>query len=506
MRTYATQGESAMRESLERTPPRVAESPALTFDDVLLLPGYSEVHPRDVDTSTQLTREIALNIPIVSAAMDTVTESALAIALAQEGGIGIVHKNLPLLEQVEEVDRVKRSESGMIVNPITLPPDVPIARALDLMEKFRISGVPITEGKRLVGILTNRDLRFSRGSDLKVKDVMTKDNLITAPVGTTLEEAERTLHQHRIEKLPVVDQNFNLRGLITVKDIQKRIRYPRACKDHLGRLRVGAAIGVGADNVERADELVRAGVDVVVLDSAHGHSKAVLDTTRAVKQRHPTLQLIVGNVATADGTRDLIAAGADCVKVGMGPGSACTTRVVAGVGVPQITAVMECAEVAAQNGVPIIADGGVKYSGDVVKALAAGAHSVMIGNLLAGTEESPGETLLYEGRTYKVYRGMGSLSAMSGGRGDRYFQEGVKDLKKLVAEGIEARVPYKGQVANVIYQLMGGLRAGMGYCGVASIEDLRTKTRFVRITHAGLRESHPHDLTITKEAPNYEIR
>jgi len=495
-----------MRESLERPAPRVGESPALTFDDVLLLPGYSEVHPRDVETSTFLTREIALNVPIVSAAMDTVTESALAIALAQEGGIGIVHKNLPILEQVEEVDRVKRSESGMIVNPITLPPDVPIARALDLMEKFRISGVPITEGKRLVGILTNRDLRFSRGSDLKVKDVMTKDNLITAPVGTTLEEAERTLHQHRIEKLPVVDQNFNLRGLITVKDIQKRIRYPRACKDHLGRLRVGAAIGVGADNVERADELVRAGVDVVVLDSAHGHSKAVLDTTRAVKQRHPTLQLIVGNVATADGTRDLIAAGADCVKVGMGPGSACTTRVVAGVGVPQISAVMECAEVAAQNGVPIIADGGIKYSGDVVKALAAGAHSVMIGNLLAGTEESPGETILLEGRTYKVYRGMGSLSAMSGGRGDRYFQEGVKDLKKLVAEGIEARVPYKGQVANVIYQLMGGLRAGMGYCGVASIEDLRTKTRFVRITHAGLRESHPHDVTITKEAPNYEIR
>ncbi|HET9940579.1 MAG TPA: IMP dehydrogenase [Candidatus Eisenbacteria bacterium] len=479
---------------------------ALTFDDVLLLPGYSEIHPRDVDTTTRLTREIALNIPVVSAAMDTVTESALAIAIAQEGGIGIIHKNLPVLEQVEEVDRVKRSESGMIVNPITLPPDVPIARALELMEKFRISGVPITEGKRLVGILTNRDLRFSRGSDLKVKDVMTKDNLVTAPVGTTLEEAERTLHQHRIEKLPVVDQDFNLRGLITVKDIQKRIRYPRACKDHLGRLRVGAAIGVGLDNVERADELMRAGVDVVVLDSAHGHSKAVLDTTRAVKQRHPTLQLIVGNIATAEATRDLIKAGADCVKVGMGPGSACTTRVVAGVGVPQITAVMECTEEAAKAGVPIIADGGIKYSGDVVKALAAGASSVMIGNLLAGTEESPGETILLEGRTYKVYRGMGSLSAMSGGRGDRYFQEGVKDLKKLVAEGIEARVPYKGQVANVIYQLMGGLRAGMGYCGVASIEELRTKTRFVRITHAGLRESHPHDLTITKEAPNYEIR
>ncbi|HEX5030649.1 MAG TPA: IMP dehydrogenase [Candidatus Eisenbacteria bacterium] len=506
MRTYATKEESAARETRESPSPRVAEHPALTFDDVLLLPGYSEVHPRDVETSTFLTREIALNVPIVSAAMDTVTESALAIALAQEGGIGIVHKNLPILEQVEEVDRVKRSESGMIVNPITLPPDVPIARALDLMEKFRISGVPITEGKRLVGILTNRDLRFSRGSDLKVKDVMTKDNLVTAPVGTTLEEAERTLHQHRIEKLPVVDQDFNLRGLITVKDIQKRIRYPRACKDHLGRLRVGAAIGVGGDNVERAEELMRAGVDVVVLDSAHGHSKAVLDTTRAVKQRHPTLQLIVGNVATAEATRDLIKAGADCVKVGMGPGSACTTRVVAGVGVPQITAVMECTEEAAKAGVPIIADGGIKYSGDVAKALAAGANSVMIGNLLAGTEESPGETILLEGRTYKVYRGMGSLSAMSGGRGDRYFQEGVKDLKKLVAEGIEARVPYKGQVANVIYQLMGGLRAGMGYCGVASIDDLRTKTRFVRITHAGLRESHPHDLTITKEAPNYEIR
>ncbi|HKO22344.1 MAG TPA: IMP dehydrogenase [Candidatus Eisenbacteria bacterium] len=507
MPTYDVRNEeSATKEFAQRPLARVAENPALTFDDVLLLPGYSEVHPRDVDTSTFLTREIALNVPIVSAAMDTVTESALAIALAQEGGIGIVHKNLPLLEQVEEVDRVKRSESGMIVNPITLPPDVPIARALDLMEKFRISGVPITEGKRLVGILTNRDLRFSSGSDLKVKDVMTKDKLITAPVGTTLEEAERTLHQHRIEKLPVVDSDFNLRGLITVKDIQKRIRYPRACKDHLGRLRVGAAIGVGADNVERADELMRAGVDVVVLDSAHGHSKAVLDTTRAIKQRHPTLQLIVGNVATPEATQDLIKAGADCVKVGMGPGSACTTRVVAGVGVPQISAVMECAAVAAKAGVPIIADGGIKYSGDVVKALAAGAHSVMIGNLLAGTEESPGETILYEGRTYKVYRGMGSLSAMSGGRGDRYFQEGVKDLKKLVAEGIEARVPYKGHVSNVIYQLMGGLRAGMGYCGVSSIEDLRTKTRFVRITHAGLRESHPHDLTITKEAPNYEIR
>ncbi|TMQ50987.1 MAG: IMP dehydrogenase [Candidatus Eisenbacteria bacterium] len=485
---------------------RVGSDLALTFDDVLLLPGYSEVHPRGVDTTTQLTREIALNVPIVSAAMDTVTESALAIAIAQEGGIGIIHKNLPVAEQVEEVDRVKRSESGMIVNPITLPPDVPIARALELMEKFRISGVPITEGKRLVGILTNRDLRFVRGKDLRVKDVMTHENLITAPVGTTLEEAERILHQNRIEKLLVVDESFQLRGLITVKDIQKRIRYPRACKDHLGRLRVGAAIGVGPDALERVDELVKAGVDVVVIDSAHGHSKAVLDTTRAVKTKHPSVQLMVGNVATGSGTRDLIQAGADAVKVGMGPGSACTTRVVAGVGVPQISAVLECAAAAAEAGVPLVADGGIKYSGDLVKALAAGAHSVMLGNLLAGTEESPGETILYEGRTYKVYRGMGSLSAMAGGRGDRYFQEGVKDLKKLVAEGIEARVPYKGQVANVIYQLMGGLRAGMGYCGVASIEELRTKTRFIRITQAGLRESHPHDLTITKEAPNYEIR
>ena len=478
----------------------------LTFDDVLLLPGRSSVLPTEVDTTTNFARKLRVNIPLASAAMDTVTESRLAIAIARQGGIGIVHKNMPIDRQAEEVDRVKRSESGMIVNPITLPPDVPISRALELMEKFRISGVPITEGKRLVGILTNRDLRFVRGTDLRVKDVMTHENLITAPVGTTLEEAERILHQNRIEKLPVVDESFQLRGLITVKDIQKRIRYPRACKDHLGRLRVGAAVGVGHEALDRVEELVRTGVDVICIDSAHGHSKAVMDSARAVKAKYPSLQLMVGNVATAEGTRDLIAAGADAVKVGMGPGSACTTRVVAGVGVPQITAVLECAAAAADAGVPIIADGGIKYSGDLVKALAAGAHSVMLGNLLAGTEESPGETILYEGRTYKVYRGMGSLSAMSGGRGDRYFQEGVKDLKKLVAEGIEARVPYKGQLANVIYQLVGGLRAGMGYCGVRSIEEIRTKARFTRITAAGLRESHPHDLTITKEAPNYEIR
>jgi len=506
MKTYAAPGAKIQPAPSADPAARVGMEASLTFDDVLLLPGYSEIHPRDVDTTTLLTREITLNVPIVSAAMDTVTESALAIAIAQEGGIGIIHKNLPLAEQVEEVDRVKRSESGMIVNPITLPPDVPISRALELMEKFRISGVPITEGKRLVGILTNRDLRFVRGKDLKVKDVMTRENLITAPVGTTLEEAERILHQNRIEKLPVVDESFQLRGLITVKDIQKRIRYPRACKDHLGRLRVGAAVGVGKDNLDRLDELVRAGVDVIAIDSAHGHSKGVLETAREAKRKHPSVQLIVGNVATAEATRDLIDAGADAVKVGMGPGSICTTRVVAGVGVPQISAVLECAAAAAGAGVPIIADGGIKYSGDLVKALAAGAHSVMLGNLLAGTEESPGETILYEGRTYKVYQGMGSLSAMSSGRGDRYFQEGVKDLKKLVAEGIEARVPYKGLVANVIYQLVGGLRAGMGYCGVASIDDLRTKTKFIKITPAGLRESHPHDVTITKEAPNYEIR
>ncbi|HEX7079269.1 MAG TPA: IMP dehydrogenase [Candidatus Eisenbacteria bacterium] len=512
MRTFAAPGDPDQKfaplaaDASVASSGRVAPEPALTFDDVLLLPGYSEIHPREVDTMTLLTREITLNTPVVSAAMDTVTESALAIAIAREGGLGIIHKNLPILEQVEEVDRVKRSESGMIVNPITLPPDVPVSRALELMEKFRISGVPITEGKRLVGILTNRDLRFMKSPDLKVKEVMTRENLITAPVGTTLEEAERILHQHKIEKLPVVDDQFNLRGLITVKDIQKRIRYPRSCKDHLGRLRVGAAVGVGADAMDRVAELTRAGVDVVVIDSAHGHSKAVVETTRNVKSAYPNLQLIVGNIATAEATRDLIRAGADCVKVGMGPGSACTTRVVAGVGVPQITAVFECSTEASKDGVPVIADGGIKYSGDAVKALAAGAHSVMLGNLLAGTEESPGETLLLEGRTYKVYRGMGSLSAMSSGRGDRYFQEGVKDLKKLVAEGIEARVPYKGPVSNVIYQLVGGLRAGMGYCGVATIEELRTRTRFVRITHAGLRESHPHDLTITKEAPNYEIR
>ncbi len=506
MKTFLAPGEKVEPPVPSSPEARVSPELSLTFDDVLLLPGYSEVHPRDVETTTLLTRGITLNVPVVSAAMDTVTESALAIAIAQEGGVGIIHKNLPIAEQVEEVDRVKRSESGMIVNPITLAPDVPISRALELMEKFRISGVPITEGKRLVGILTNRDLRFVRGTDLRVKDVMTRENLITAPVGTTLEEAERILHRNRIEKLPVVDENFQLRGLITVKDIQKRIRYPRACKDHLGRLRVGAAIGLGADATERVDELVRAGVDVICIDSAHGHSKAVLDTTRAVKSKYPSVQLIAGNVATVEATRDLIGAGADAVKVGMGPGSACTTRVVAGVGVPQITAVLECARAAAESCVPIIADGGIKYSGDLVKALAAGAHAVMLGNLLAGTEESPGETILYEGRTYKMYRGMGSLSAMSSGRGDRYFQEGIRDLKKLVAEGIEARVPYKGAVANVIYQLVGGLRAGMGYCGVRSIEELRTKTRFTRITQAGLRESHPHDLTITKEAPNYEIR
>jgi IMP dehydrogenase len=498
--TFATPRDRIQAAEAPGGSPRVGIDLALTFDDVLLLPGYSEVHPRDVDTATRLTRDITLNVPIVSAAMDTVTESGLAIALAREGGIGIVHKNLPIPEQVEEVDKVKRSESGMIVNPITLPPDVPIARALEMMEKFRISGVPITEGKRLVGILTNRDLRFAKRTDLKVSDVMTKERLVTAPVGTTLEEAERILHEHRIEKLLIVDDQFQLRGLITVKDIQKRIRYPRSCKDHLGRLRVGAAIGVGEDALDRVDELMKAGVDVVVIDSAHGHTKAVIDATRAVKKRHPSLGLIVGNIATGEGTRDLIAAGADGVKIGMGPGSACTTRVVAGIGVPQITAIADCAAVAGD--VPVIADGGVKYSGEVTKALAAGASTVMIGSLFAGTDEAPGELVLYQGRSYKVYRGMGSIGAMKRGSKDRYGQAGAAD-EKLVPEGIEGRVPHRGSLASIVSQLVGGLRSGMGYTGSRSIAELKKNGRFIRVTSQGLRESHVHDVMISEEAPNY---
>jgi len=479
---------------------------ALTFDDVLLLPDRSEVHPQNVDIRSWVTRKIALNIPLLSAAMDTVTESELAIALAREGGIGIIHKNLPLERQVEEVDKVKRSESGMIMNPITLRPDAPLAEALSLMEKYHISGVPITRADgTLVGILTNRDIRFADHVQTPVSEFMTASNLITVPVGTTLEKAKSLLIRHKIEKLPVVDEAGRLRGLITVKDIQKKLKYPEACKDEHGRLRVGAAVGFSDDMMERVAALRAVGVDVVVFDSAHGHSRKVLDSLSRVKSEFPDLQVVGGNVATREGTRDLIASGVDAVKVGMGPGASCTTRIVAGIGVPQITAVLDCAEEAGKKGVPVIADGGVKYSGDVVKVIAAGAASVMIGNLFAGTAESPGERILLEGRAYKVFRGMGSVGAMREGSGDRYFQEGVEE-SKLVSEGIEGRVPFKGPLHDLIYQLVGGLRAGMGYCGVETIEQLRTKTRFIRITQAGLRESHPHDVTITKEAPNYEIR
>ena len=479
---------------------------ALTFDDVLLLPDRSEVHPQNVDIRSWLTKKITLNIPLLSAAMDTVTESELAIALAREGGIGIIHKNLPLERQVEEVDKVKRSESGMIMNPITLRPEAPLAEALALMEKYRISGVPITRvDGTLVGILTNRDIRFADHVQTPVSEFMTSSNLVTVPVGTTLEKAKSLLMRHKIEKLPVVDELGRLRGLITVKDIQKKLKYPEACKDEHGRLRVGAAVGFSDDMLERVSALNSTGVDVVVFDSAHGHSRKVLDSLSRVKSEFPDLQVVGGNVSTREGTRDLIAAGVDAVKIGMGPGASCTTRIVAGIGVPQITAVLDCAEEAGKKGVPVIADGGVKYSGDVVKAMAAGASSVMIGNLFAGTAESPGERILLEGRAYKVFRGMGSVGAMREGSGDRYFQEGVEE-SKLVSEGIEGRVPFKGPLHDLVYQIVGGLRAGMGYCGVKTIEELRTKTRFIRITQAGLRESHPHDVTITKEAPNYEIR
>ena len=479
----------------------------LTFDDVLLVPNRSDIHPKDVNTGTRFTRGIELNIPLASAAMDTVTESELAIALAREGGIGIVHKNLPVAGQAEEVDKVKRSESGMIMNPVTVAPEVPLREALGLMSKFRISGVPITRPDgTLVGILTNRDVRFAENLDAPVSNLMTKEGLVTVPVGTTLDEARRILVEHKIEKLPVVDDENRLKGLITVKDIDKKLKYPLACKDEHGRLRVGAAVGVSGDVMERVGALVEASVDVVVVDSAHGHSRGVLEALAAIRKAHPGLQLVGGNVATATGAEDMIATGVDAVKVGMGPGASCTTRIVAGIGVPQVTAVMDCVEVASRHGVPVIADGGIKYSGDVVKAIAAGAHSVMIGNLFAGTAESPGETILLEGRSYKVFRGMGSVSAMREGSGDRYFQEGVVEDKKLVSEGIEGRVPYKGPLRDMVFQMVGGLRAGMGYCGVADIEGLRTGSRFVRITGAGLRESHPHDVTITKEAPNYEVR
>jgi IMP dehydrogenase len=476
----------------------------LTFDDVLLVPGYSDVVPTATDTRTWVTRKIGLNIPLVSAAMDTVTESHLAIALAQQGGIGLIHRNMPIERQTEEVDKVKRSESGMIVDPVTVDPEQPISAALDVMKRYRISGVPVTKAGKLVGILTNRDLRFENRFDQPISSVMTKENLITVGVGTTLEEAEAILHQHRVEKLLVVDDHYNLKGLITVKDIQKKLKYPFAAKDAQGRLRVGAAVGSSGDFLERAQELVRCKVDVLAIDSAHAHTKRVMDAITAIKAALPGVEVIAGNVATYEGARDLINLGVDGIKVGIGPGSICTTRVVSGAGVPQITAISECARATKGSGVPLIADGGIKYSGDITKAIAAGADCVMIGSLLAGTEESPGETILYQGRTFKSYRGMGSIGAMSQGSSDRYSQEGTSG-GKLVPEGIEGRVPYKGLLADLSYQLVGGLRAGMGYCGCATIPELHERAKFVRLTSAGLRESHVHDVIITKEAPNYRL-
>jgi IMP dehydrogenase len=483
---------------------------ALTFDDVSLVPGLSESHPNDVELRTRVCRGIDMNIPILSSAMDTVTESRLAIALAQEGGIGVIHKNLPIEVQAEEVDKVKRSEAGMIVDPVTMRPDQSIREALAVMANYKISGVPVTSAEgHLVGILTNRDLRFEDNLNKQIQDLMTKEDLVTVPEGTTLEQARSKLHQHRIEKVLVVDTDGNLKGLITVKDIQKAIEYPHACKDELGRLRCGAAIGASGDYLERAAALVRAKVDLLVIDSSHAHSRGVLNALEIARERFPDVRIVVGNVATAEGTMALIERGADAVKIGIGPGSICTTRVVTGAGIPQVTAVMDCARAAAEHGVPVIADGGIKFSGDVTKALAAGAHSVMIGSLFAGTEESPGETILYQGRTFKVYRGMGSLSAMSRGSADRYFQEGPASsggsLAKLVPEGIEGMVPHKGSVHQMLPQITGGLRAGMGLAGCGTVEELRTKARFVRISPAGLKEGHAHDVIITKEAPNYWV-
>ncbi len=481
----------------------------LTFDDVLLVPAASSILPRDTDVSTPLTRSITLNIPLLSAAMDTVTEARTAIALAQEGGLGVIHRNLPVPEQGLEVEKVKKSESGMIVDPVTVHPEQPIAEALAIMQQYRISGLPVTRNGVLVGILTNRDLRFEKRLDRTVSEVMTREKLVTARPGTTLDEAKEILHRYRIEKLPVVDEHDRLRGLITVKDIEKAIRYPYAAKDDLGRLRVGAAIGTGPDREERAEVLVRAGADVLVVDTAHGHAAAVLETVQAIKGAFPKIEVIAGNVATAEGAVALVKAGADAIKVGMGPASICTTRVVSGVGMPQLTAIADAAGPCERAGVPIIADGGIKFSGDVVKALAAGAHTIMIGGLFAGTEESPGETILYQGRTYKLYRGMGSLEAMREREGsrNRYFQdeEGAELGMKLVPEGIEGRVPYKGALSFIVQQLVGGLRAGMGYLGTRTLPDLRREARFVRVTAAGLRESHVHDVYITKEAPNYRL-
>jgi IMP dehydrogenase len=477
---------------------------AYTFDDLLLVPAASEVLPNEVDLSTSLTREIRLNIPLVSAAMDTVTEHRTAITMAREGGIGIIHKNMGIKEQVREVERVKKSESGMIVDPVTVEVGQKVGEVLRLMKEYRISGVPVLKDRKLAGIVTNRDLRFVTDESIPVEEVMTSENLVTASPGITLEESKKLLHRHRIEKLLVVDGDNNLKGLITIKDIEKIKRYPRAAKDSLGRLRVGAAVGVGGDYLAHTEALTRAGADVICLDSAHGHSKNIINAVREIKAHFPDIQLIAGNVATAEGAEALISAGADCVKVGVGPGSICTTRIVAGVGVPQVTAVSQCARVADRYGVPVIADGGIKFSGEITKAIGCGARAVMIGSLFAGAEETPGETFLYQGRTYKGYRGMGSLGAMKKGSGDRYFQDETES-GKFVPEGIEGKVPYSGPLSGIIYQLMGGLRSGMGYVGAANIEELRKKARFTRITQAGLKESHVHDVIITKEAPNYRL-
>lgn len=472
----------------------------LTFDDVLLVPSYSEVIPKDIILTTKLTKNITLNTPLMTAAMDTVTESGMAIAIAREGGIGIIHKNMSVEQQFDEVDKVKRSENGVIVNPFFLSPDHFVYDANELMAKYKISGVPICENGKLVGIITNRDLRFMTDFDVKIKEVMTKEKLVTAPVGTTLEEAQEILRAHKIEKLPIVDDNFMLKGLITIKDIEKAVRYPNSARDKNGRLLCGAAIGVTHNMMDRVDALIQAQADVLSLDSAHGHSKNIIDAVKNIKKKYPEAQVIAGNIATAEAAEALIKAGADALKVGIGPGSICTTRIIAGIGVPQITAVYDVACAAAKYGVPVIADGGIKFSGDIVKALAAGANVCMIGSLFAGCEESPGDTEIYQGRQFKVYRGMGSIAAMNNGSKDRYFQE---DSKKLVPEGVEGRVPYKGPLSDTIFQMIGGIRSGMGYCGCQTIPDLQQKSKFVRITNAGLKESHPHDISITKESPNY---
>ena len=477
---------------------------ALTFDDLLLVPAESTILPKDVDTRTSLTNNIIMNIPIVSAAMDTVTESQTAICMAREGGIGFIHRNMSIERQTLEVDKVKKSESGMIVDPITIEPEQKVKDALELMSRYKISGVPVVKGRRLAGILTNRDLRFETNLEQRVSNVMTKDKLVTVSQNISLEDSKKLLHKHRIEKLLVVDEDFSLKGLITIKDIEKIQKYPNACKDQLGRLRVGGAVGI-TDREARVQALLNAGCDVICIDTSHGHSKGVLDAVRDTKRNFPACEVVAGNVATFVGAEALIKAGVDAVKVGVGPGSICTTRIVAGIGVPQMTAIMECARASAKYGIPIIADGGIKYSGDIPKALGAGAHCVMIGGLFAGTEESPGETVLFQGRSYKVYRGMGSLEAMKEGSRDRYMQDDIESSLKLVPEGIEGRVPFRGSLSNSIYQIMGGVKAGMGYVGCVSIEELRKKARFVRITPSGLRESHVHDVIITKEAPNYRM-